>query len=157
MRLERQIAVGASAEEVWALFWDIPTLAACIPGCTNARAEAEPGRYAAVVEVRVGRFRVEFELTIIVGETVEGEMIRARAQGRDRRTRSAMVSDLELRVAPQQPDGALIHLHNDLQVYGRLGSMGHNVVRRRSEDLMDEFARNLGARLSRSRTGGAAE
>jgi carbon monoxide dehydrogenase subunit G len=148
VKLERQIAVTASPEEVWRLFWDIPRLASCIPGCTSARAESEPQRYAAVIEVRVGRFRVEFELTIIVGETVEGEVIRARAQGRDRRTRSAMVSDLELRVAPDVTAGALIHLQNEFQVYGRLGSMGHNVVRRRSEELMNEFAENLRVHLS---------
>lgn len=156
MKLERQIAVPASPEEVWQLFWDIPTLASCIPGCTSARALAEPGHYAAVVEIRVGRFRVEFELSIVVRETVEGEMIRARAQGRDRRTRSATVSDLELRVAPAEA-GALIDLENELQVYGRLGSMGHNVVRRRSEDLMDEFSANLRTRLSGVQAGERSE
>jgi carbon monoxide dehydrogenase subunit G len=108
----------------------------------------EPGRYAAVVEVRVGRFKVEFELVIDVLETVEGELIRARAQGRDRRTRSAMVSELQLRVAGGGAEGAQIALANELQVFGRLGSMGHNVIKRRSEDLMDEFAANLRGRLS---------
>jgi carbon monoxide dehydrogenase subunit G len=146
--LERQLAVAASPEAVWTLFWDVPALASCIPGCASARALDEPDRYAAVVEVRVGRFKVEFELAIEVVETVEGELIRARAQGRDRRTRSAMVSELQLRVRRGDVPGAQIALQNDLQVYGRLGSMGHNVIKRRSEDLMDEFAANLLARLS---------
>lgn len=148
MKLERQFAVTAGPEAVWALFWDIPTLASCIPGCASARALPEPQRYAAVVEVRVGRFKVEFELGIDVVETTERELIRARAQGRDRRTRSAMVSDLELRVAPGEAGGAQISLQNELQVYGRLGSMGHNVIQRRSEDLMDAFAANLRAHLA---------
>lgn len=59
-----------------------------------------------------------------------------------------MVSDLELRVIPEVTAGARIHLQNEFQVYGRLGSMGHNVVRRRSEELMNEFAENLRVHLS---------
>jgi carbon monoxide dehydrogenase subunit G len=156
VRLERTLAVPEGPEQVWKLFWDIPTLASCIPGCTDARALADPLHYAAVVEVRVGRFRVEFELEIIVVESVDGQMIKARAQGRDRRTRSAMVSDLELRVAVHDTMGTLVKLQNDLQVYGRLGSMGHNVVKRRSEDLMDEFATNLRSHLAHLTQAGAS-
>jgi carbon monoxide dehydrogenase subunit G len=148
LRLERQIAVPSTPDEVWRLFWDIPALASCIPGCTGAREGAEPHRYVAGIEVRVGRFRVEFELDIIVLEAQERAMVKARAQGRDRRTRSAMVSDLVLRLASHEPNGTLVEMVNDLQVYGRLGSMGHKTVQRRSDELMDEFVHNLRARLA---------
>jgi uncharacterized protein len=152
LRLERQLVVGAPREEVWRLFWNIPELASCIPGCTGARPGSEPHRYLAGVEVRVGRFRVEFELEIIVTDAVEGELVKARAQGRDRRTRSAMISDLQLRLAPDHEHATRIALQNDLQVYGRLGSMGHKTIQRRSEELLDEFARNLQAKLARVAT-----
>jgi uncharacterized protein len=157
LRLQRQIAVDARREEVWRLFWDIPALASCIPGCSGARAADQAHHYFAAVEVRVGRFRVEFELEIIVVESVDGEMIKARAQGRDRRTRSAMISDLALRLSPLEDGGTTIELQNELQVYGRLGSMGHNVIQRRSEDLMDEFARNLRGRLAQVAATGRPE
>lgn len=154
MRLERQIAVPSAPDEVWRLFWDIPALASCIPGCTGAREGAEPHRYVAGIEVRVGRFRVEFDLEIIVLEAQEGTMVKARAQGRDRRTRSAMVSDLVLRLASHESNGTLVEMVNDLQVYGRLGSMGHKTVQRRSDELMDEFVRNLRVRLESTATAG---
>lgn len=153
MRLERQIAVPSAPDEVWRLFWDIPALAACIPGCTGAREGAEPHRYVAGIEVRVGRFRVEFDLEIVVLEAQEGRMVKARAQGRDRRTRSAMVSDLLLELAPQAPEGTRIDMSNDLQVYGRLGSMGHKTVQRRSGELMDEFVGNLRTTLATTTAG----
>jgi carbon monoxide dehydrogenase subunit G len=144
--------VGVPREDVWRLFWDIPALASCIPGCTGARPGTEPHRYFADIEVRVGRFRVEFELEIIVTDAVEGELVKARAQGRDRRTRSAMVSDLQLQLAAGDEHATRIALANDLQVYGRLGSMGHKTIQRRSEELMDEFVRNLQARLAQLTT-----
>lgn len=148
MKVARELEVAASAEEVWALFWDIPELARCIPGCESAKALEEPGRYAAVIAVQIGRFRVEFELTIELVEVAEGQMIKARAQGTDRRTRSKVVSDLELRVTARRAGGAIVRLENAFQVYGRLGSMGHSIVSRRGEELMDEFARNVSSRLS---------
>jgi carbon monoxide dehydrogenase subunit G len=147
MRLDRRFAVTATPEAVWAFFWDIPALASCIPGCVGVEPVDEQ-RYTAVVEASVGRFRVQFELSIEVVESVDGESIKARAQGRDRITRSTMVSDLELQVAADGDGGTLVSLGNDLQVYGRLGSLGHSMIKRRSEDLMDQFADELRLRLA---------
>jgi carbon monoxide dehydrogenase subunit G len=148
VKLERQFAVAAAPEAVWNLFWQIPALASCIPGCAGVTETEDPRRYTAVVELSVGRFRVRFDLTIDVVETVERESIKARAQGRDRITRSTMVSDLEFHVAADGDGGSVVHLGNDLQVYGRLGSLGHGVIERRGDDLMDEFADNIRARLA---------
>jgi carbon monoxide dehydrogenase subunit G len=150
MKLERQVDVMASPEEVWKFFWNIPELASCIPGCTSARAEGEPGHYAATVKVRVGQFRVEFQLEIDVVDVVDGQKITARVQGTDRHTGARMVSDLQLRVLAAETGGAVVWLENDFQVYGRLASMGHSIVMRRGEDIMDEFAQNVRTRLSHS-------
>lgn len=148
MRLERQFTVRSDPQAVWNIFWDIPALASCIPGCVGVEPAGEPQRYTAVVEVVVGRFRVQFELTIDVMDTVEGESIRARAQGRDRLTRSTMVADLEFHVRETGDGAALVSLANELQVYGRLGSLGHTMIKRRSEELMDQFAADLRDRLA---------
>lgn len=147
MRLERQFAVPASPAAVWDFFWDVPTLASCIPGCVGVTPAGEPDRYTALVEVAVGRFRVQFELTIDVVDSHECQSVRARAQGRDRVTRSTLVSDLDFNVAEDGSGGAIVTLGNELQVFGRLASLGHSMIKRRSEDLMDEFADGLRARL----------
>lgn len=155
MRLERRFTVPVPPRLVWDLFWDIPSLASCIPGCVGVRSEDEPQRYTAEVALSVGRFRSRFELAIEVVETVDGESVRARAQGRDRITRSTVVSDLEFHVA-EDPDGALVRLANELQIFGKLGSLGHGVIARRSEDLMDEFAAAVQARLTEGKQTSAA-
>lgn len=75
MRVEREVGIKALRERVWAFLWDVPRLAACIPGAKDVRVVEEQRRYAAVVGEKVGPFKVEFPLEIEVLEAVPPERL----------------------------------------------------------------------------------
>lgn len=139
MEFEQRIAVTASPDKVWALLWDINRMASCIPGCKEAR-EVEPHRrYTAVVAERVGPFKVQFPLEILVQDAEEGRRLRALATGKDTAVGSSLKMQLDLEIT-QDGGQTVLTLRADVNVLGKLGTLGHSMFKRKAGEVMGQFA-----------------
>jgi hypothetical protein len=149
MEFTQRIAVAATPAKVWALLWDIKRMASCIPGCQDAK-EVEPHkRYTAVVGERVGPFKVTFPLDIEILEAVEGQRLRAAATGKDPAIGSSMKMGLDLSIVEE--DGrTVLDIKTDVGILGKLGSLGHSMIKRKADDMMGKFAQALKAEVERS-------
>jgi hypothetical protein len=147
MRFEERVDVPASPEEVWELIWDVPRIAACVPGCHDARA-VEPGeRYAAVIEQRVGQFRARFDLAIKVLESKAPSRVVISAQGKDKATGS--YASAELTVGLEGGDGATsLGLTADVRILGKLGSLGQSMIARKTKEVVRDFAESIRSALA---------
>lgn len=132
---------------VWKVLTDFRRAAACVPGCEDIE-ELEPLlRYRAVMRQRVGPFKLEAPVEITV-ESVEPEsVIRARASGKDRLTGTSMAARLGVALAAAEPAGTRLGLTFDIQVGGRLASLGWPMIKKRTQDVVDEFGVRLRATL----------
>jgi uncharacterized protein len=141
-----EIVVASQRGEVWKALVDFRRIAGCVPGCEEVE-ELEPlARYRAVMKQRVGPFRVEAPLDITVDEVRALESIRARAQGRDRLTGTSINATLRVTLVPLDT-GARLAFATELQITGRLATLGYPVIRKRAEESFAEFARRLRASL----------
>lgn len=138
MKIEREVTIGASQARVWEFLWDVPRLAACIPGASDVRAIEDGKRYAAVVADKVGPFRVKFPLEIEVLEVHAPDHLRARAGGRDTMVDGLVKVDLDVSLA-EAAQGTALRLAADIAVLGKLGTLGHSVIVRRGNDIIDRF------------------
>ena len=146
MKVEREILIGAPREAVWAFLWDVPRLAACIPGARDVRAVEEKKRYTALVGDKVGPFKVEFPLEIEVLEAQAPEHLRARAGGRDGKVDGLVRVQLDLALA-DAGEGTSLRLAADISVLGKLGTLGHSVIVRKGNDIVARFASAVQAQL----------
>ena len=146
MKVEREITIKAPRETVWDFLWDVPRLAACIPGAKDVRTVEEKKRYTARVGEKVGPFKVEFPLEIEVLEALAPERLRARAGGRDGKVDGLVKVELDLRLA-EADTGTALRLAADISVLGKLGTLGHSVIVRKGNDIIDRFAAALQAEL----------
>ena len=142
MEFAQRIAVAATPQQVWALLWDIRRMASCIPGCREAK-EVEPHkRYTALVGERVGPFKVTFPLDIEILEAVEGRRLRAAATGKDPAIGSSMKMGLDLSI---DDDGGqtVLDIKADVSILGKLGALGHSMIKRKADEMMGKFAQAL--------------
>jgi carbon monoxide dehydrogenase subunit G len=146
LRFEQRFEVARDPGAVWTFLWDVPKLASCLPGVVEARPTEDPRRYTAVVAERVGPFQVRFYLDVEVAEVDEGRRVRAVASGKDSKLASQMRVDLEVRLAPEGA-GTAVDVAADVTVLGKLGTLGHSVIKRRGEEVVAKFAQNLRAAL----------
>ena len=139
MNVEREIRIEAPRQAVWDFLWDVPRLAACIPGARDVRTVEEGRRYTAVVGEKVGPFKVQFPLEIHVLEVSAPEHLRARAGGRDSAVDGIVKVDLDVALTPAE-SGTTLRLAADISVLGKLGTLGHSVIVRKGTDIVDRFA-----------------
>ncbi len=146
MKFEKTVTVKAPREAVWKFLWDVPRVAACLPGCKGAQVVEEGKRYTATVGERVGPFRVEFPLSIEVLESSPPEHLKARAGGKDAKVDGLVKVELDLRLV-ESGGGTEMRLSTDVAVLGKLGTLGHSVIVRKGDELVAKFAEGLRAHL----------
>ena len=148
MIISGTITLQAPQDRVWAAIWDIPTLASWVPGCTNAE-EIGEGVYRARLEQRVGFLTAAFDLRLEVVETEPPNRLRLHGEGEDRRLRSNVQVDSEVRVSSID-DGAATELvyRHDISVFGRLCSLGFPIIQKKAREIEAEFARRASAGLT---------
>ena len=131
---------------MWSFLWDVPRLAACIPGATDVRTLEEGKRYAAVVGEKVGPFKVRFPLEIEVLEVDPPARLRARAGGRDTAVDGLVKVDLDVSLRAVE-GGTALGLQAEISVLGKLGTLGHSVIVRKGTDIVARFADAVRAQL----------
>jgi len=146
VKVEREVIIAAPRDAVWDFLWDVPRLAAYIPGVKEVRTVEERRKYTAVVAEKVGPFKVQFPLEIEVVEVQAPERLRARANGRDAAVDGLVKVELDVAVTPAE-GGTTLRLAADISVLGKLGTLGHSVIVRKGTDVVERFAEAVKTQL----------
>jgi carbon monoxide dehydrogenase subunit G len=146
VRFEKDIEVLNSQEKVWRFLWDVDRIIACVPGCKGAKIEEEGKIYSALMVEKVGPFRVEFPMRIEVIERKEMSYIKAQAAGNDAKVGSRMKVDLEVHLRGDAEKSTL-SLVVSVDILGKLAALGHGLIKRRADQVMQEFSVALKRRL----------
>jgi uncharacterized protein len=149
MRFEREIEILNSKEHVWRFLWDVDRFIACVPGCKEAGTVEAGKRYTATMTEKVGPFKVEFPMRIDVLESQELSHIKALATGSDSKVGSRMKVELEVRLAGNG-NKTTLSLATSVDILGKLATLGHSIIKRKADQVMDEFARALKQKLEGS-------
>ncbi|HTM09035.1 MAG TPA: SRPBCC domain-containing protein [Verrucomicrobiae bacterium] len=146
MRFEREIDIHSPKEKVWRFLWDIDRFIACVPGCKEAGTLEAGKSYTATMVEKVGPFRVEFPMRIDVLESREHSYIKAQASGSDSKIGSRMKVELEVNLTGEGDQTKLL-LGASVDILGKLATLGHSMIKRKADQVMDEFAGNLKQKL----------
>jgi carbon monoxide dehydrogenase subunit G len=146
LRFEREIDIHSPKEKVWRFLWDIDRFIACVPGCKEAGTLEAGKSYTATMVEKVGPFRVEFPMRIDVLESREHSYIKAQASGSDSKIGSRMKVELEVNLTGEGDQTKLL-LGASVDILGKLATLGHSMIKRKADQVMDEFAGNLKQKL----------
>ena len=147
MKLENRCLVPADIQRTWDLIMDIPRAAACVPGM-EVVVQEEDGSYRASMKVRVGPMGLTLAgtLQVLEQDPDKGEA-RFLIEASDRRVGGAVRADLLIQLRSEQGDQTELVLNTDTTFIGRLGELGQPLIRRKANNTMEEFARNLAQQL----------
>jgi len=138
------ISLNARPEEVWSLFRDTPRLAKLVPG-VHSVIQIQSGdqeQYTAVVSDKVGPFKVSLNLDIELKEIVDLSRITAAVKGADLMKLSR--ANGAVSVALAGGDGRTdTRLQIDVEILGKLATLGATVIRRRLTEQFQQFSARL--------------
>jgi carbon monoxide dehydrogenase subunit G len=135
---QETVRLAGPRESVWTTVNDIPTVLSWISIVGEAE-EVEPEtRFRALLEDRMGPFKLRADLDIEVLERVEGELIRARGEGEDRQIGSRLTIDVTLALS-DDAGGTAVDVHGSYEVTGRPAALGASSIRKKASKVLSEF------------------
>jgi len=148
LKLSEQLNLDASQEEVWRLLRDTRRLAALLPGVESVNAMEESGveAYQAKASDRIGPFKVALQLEIRVAEEQPPHMLKASLKGADSMGLNRLTGSLHVTLSPAGQT-TLMRFEADIEVLGKLATLGAAPMRRRATEKFAEFARNIQAQF----------
>jgi carbon monoxide dehydrogenase subunit G len=135
---QETVRLTAGRDAVWRTVSDIPTVLSWI-SIVGTADEIEPDRrYRAVLEDRLGPFRMRADLDIGVAERVDGTSIHARGDGEDRQIGSRLIVDVKLALA-EEGDITVVDVRGSYEVTGRPAALGASSIRKKASKILSEF------------------
>jgi carbon monoxide dehydrogenase subunit G len=144
VRIDHRITVPAPPQRVWAFMMDIPSVSRCVPGVGDV-SRIDDHTYSGVMSVRVGPIQVRLDGRVILAERDEAaRLARMDLQAADKRLNGAVNAKMRMQLSPvddgQQTD---IEIRTDANVMGKLGEFGQAVIRKKADQIVQEFANSL--------------
>ena len=143
MILSGEIKVNASQEDVFNKLNDVPFFASCIEGVSDLE-QINENQFKAILTTKVAYIQFKFQVMVEIIEKVFPEKMVAKTEG----TPIGVIGRLQAISSAnliKDGDQTMIQYSIDLKLTGKLGSMGQPVLRSKTKELEQQFAKNLQA------------
>ncbi|MPZ61389.1 MAG: hypothetical protein GEU93_08845 [Propionibacteriales bacterium] len=147
MIIEQSFTVRASRDDTAAFLLDINRVSACVPGFEEVE-EVEPGRYRAVLGVRLGPIHAAFQGTMALDDSEAPQRLTATGDGRDRATGSVAKVSFAADLTEEQAGETTVTAVVDVALRGRLAQFGTGVMRAAAGEMVEQFATCANASLA---------
>jgi carbon monoxide dehydrogenase subunit G len=147
MNFEQQCTIAASREQLWDFLMDVPSVATCVPGVQSVT-ERENGQYAGEMRVRVGPISLTLQGVMSIQESDRDNWKAAmHGEATDRRVGGGLNATAHMTLTEQGEGETKLVIMADARLLGKLGEFGQPLIRKKADQMMAEFARNLAARF----------
>ena len=147
MRFEQRIEVKLDVPKVWEFLWDMERLARCLPGCQDVQELEAHQKYEVVVEERIGPFKARFEMDVNVVEMDQERRVQLLAVGKDRKLGASTRTELDVQLETMASGGTALGIVAEIQVVGRIASLGQVPIKRKAQDVIQRFAKAIETEL----------
>jgi carbon monoxide dehydrogenase subunit G len=147
LEVTRSTDVAVSPAAAWALLRDFPRLTTCLPAVSPLQSIEPDRRYAATVSEKLGPFKLSVPVEIEIRTVEEPSRIVAGLTGADSRGQARVKGTLEAVVAPSAT-GSQITLSMQVEVLGKLATLGAMPMRRRADEIFTDFVRRINSELT---------
>lgn len=148
MIVDQQVTVAAPVDRVWDFMMDIPAVSRCVPG-VESFAAIDEDTYEGALKIKVGPIGVRLQGRVVVAER-DRENLRSRmdVSAAEKRIASTVNAKATMTLVPKGPAETEVRIHTEASILGKLGEFGQAVMRRKADQVMAEFARNMQRELA---------
>lgn len=141
-RFQRELEVESGRAEAWTVLTDVQELSSWV-GIVHETAEVDRlSKYTAVLQDRIGPFKLRADLDITVTVPEELGEIQVHASGRDRAVDTRLVIDVTLRLFDGPNHRTRVQVDGKYQVTGKVAAMGAGIIRKKADQILEDFFTN---------------
>jgi hypothetical protein len=148
MKFQGNLLIARPIEKVWEFLWDIEKLSKCIPGCQAVKTLKDRERYELSVKDSVGPITVQLELLADVKKLEPLKRIEIAMQGKDFKA-GGVRQTMALALASKDNE-TQVDFETDVNVFGRLGTLGYPFVKKKAEAVIKEFGDNVKSAIEKN-------
>ena len=143
MILDQKVTIQASVDKVWDFVNDMSAVSKCVPGVESFE-KVDDDTYLGALKVKVGPIGVTLNGKVIVVER-DRENFRSRmdVQAAEKRLNSAVSAHATLTAVARSASETELQIHTESSILGKLGEFGQAVMRKKADQIVEEFARNM--------------
>jgi carbon monoxide dehydrogenase subunit G len=149
MQFQHSIAISAPPQVVWDFLWDVEQLAHCIPGCIEANVVEPHRHYTAIVADRVGPIKLKMPLDLVVKSAEDLQRLHVECNGKDSALGSSVKVDIVAVLTADEP-GTVLALDVNADVRGKIAGLGFGLFKRKFDDIMTQFGRQVKVAIEES-------
>ena len=148
--VNKSLQLDTPVQNVWTLFRDVDRFARLVPGVTDIQVEKEGDqeKYIARLVDKVGPFKIEMTVEIKLVQMVTDQLLEAQLTGFDGGGKNRMKGNLQAELSQLENDKTQVEFSANIEVLGRLASLGASPIRRRTDQHFSEFARRIEQQFS---------
>ena len=148
--VNKSLQLDTPVQNVWTLFRDVDRFARLIPGVSDIQVEKEGDqeKYIARLADKVGPFKIEMTVEIKLVQMVTNQLLEAQLTGFDGGGKNRMKGHLQAELSQLENDKTQVEFTANIEVLGRLASLGASPIRRRTDQHFSEFARRIEQQFS---------
>jgi carbon monoxide dehydrogenase subunit G len=152
MTFTQSCTITAGREAVWDFLMDVQNIAHCLPGVEDVR-QVDAETYDGTLRMKVGPIALALQGTLYVEAKDRAQWHGAmRAEAKDRRLGGGVRARFGMDLVEKGAAETEMHVTLEAHVLGKIGEFGQPVMRKKADAMLQDFAREVGKRLS----GGAA-
>jgi carbon monoxide dehydrogenase subunit G len=146
--IDQRVTISAPTERVWDFMMDVPAVSRCLPGVETVT-QVDSDTYAGALQVKVGPIAVRLEGRVVLAEQdADSRRARMELKAADKRVNGAVNARMLMQLHPRDDGQTDLAIHTDATVMGKLGEFGQAVIRKKADQMVAEFARNLSAQVA---------
>ena len=142
MIIKKQFLIHAGKDEVWSVFMDPIRLGSCFPGCKEIN-EISPTKYETVFELKAQFITITLQATGELKNAKEKEQLTVEMTGKPVALVGEFRNMMVVNLSETQTGDTLVDYEMDLQMSGRLASMGSRLMKGTLTKSSGEFAENV--------------
>ncbi len=144
MKIEGEYTFDGTREQVWDVVRDPEILAAALPG-TQSLDQVSENEFQGEMHVRIGPVAGLFSGRVVISDEVPPESLTMTVEGKGKPGFIKGTGSVEL--ISQEANKTLMHYHGDMQIGGRLASVGQRMMESGSKSLLKQGLDSLNQAL----------
>ncbi|ROT45550.1 CoxG family protein [Pusillimonas sp. NJUB218] len=146
MEIEKKMTIAAPRDKVWTLLLDPNVMGACVPGMESIDVISDT-EYLVNIHVKMSFISARFKVRTIITQTDAPAYLKSEGTGEDSSITSSLKHTSEVFLTELGPNETEFRTKVNVELLGRLGSFGMNMVKTKADRMWDDFGKNLAERI----------
>lgn len=142
MNLDKSITLPAAPAEVWPLLLDPEVMSRCVPGMQSVEV-LSANEYLAVIKVKISFITAKFKIRTTITEQHEPFYLKTEGAGEDASVASSFRQTSQMYLDDLGDGQTRMRINVHVELLGRLGAFGLQVMKTKADRMWDEFGQNL--------------